>query len=158
MNTNLKSKPELNRSLVAIITSVVFTCVIGSFQDLGSTNQSQARVANRVENLASLSVAKPNPAKAITLTPNTSSKRVEETVIRGTKNTYLLAARGGQLVNIEVTSLEENAVFTIIAPNGDSLLQETFSWKGVLPETGEYQIVVGGTRGNATYNLAVAID
>jgi hypothetical protein len=35
--------------------------------------------------------------------------------------------------------------------------QETTDWKGELPRNGDYVIVVGGTRGNATYTLEVTV-
>ena len=158
MNTNLKPTSELNRSLVAIVTSVVFTCVIGSFQDFGSTNPTPTEVTNKVANIASASVAHTSSNKKVEFPPGSNSTAVDDTVIRGTTKTYLLKARGGQVIDIQITSPEKNAVFDIISPNGDSILKETFSWKGVLPETGDYQVVVGGTRGNATYNLAMEID
>ena len=37
------------------------------------------------------------------------------------------------------------------------ILQETTDWSGVLPEDGDYQVIVGGTRGNATYTMQVQI-
>jgi hypothetical protein len=38
------------------------------------------------------------------------------------------------------------------------LLTEGQNESVLLPETGDYQIIVGGTRGNATYTLDVAIE
>jgi hypothetical protein len=37
------------------------------------------------------------------------------------------------------------------------MISEQMNRKGVLPSTGKYLIVVGGTRGNATYKLTLAI-
>jgi hypothetical protein len=86
-----------------------------------------------------------------------SSKTVKDSVIRGTRDIYLLGANKGQQMNLNITSLEDNAVFDVVSPNGQILQQEARSWNGTLPQNGDYQIVVGGTRGNATYELTTAI-
>ncbi|MDW8202329.1 MAG: hypothetical protein RML75_14135, partial [Cyanobacteriota bacterium SKYGB_h_bin112] len=88
---------------------------------------------------------------------------VENSVVRGTTDTYLLNARAKQRMRVTITSLENNAVFDIVSPSGNLLQPET---SGVdvtnadltLPETGDYEIVVGGTRGNASYKLRIQID
>ncbi len=86
-----------------------------------------------------------------------SSKTVKDSVIRGTRDIYLLGANKGQQMNLNITSLEDNAVFDILSPNGQTLQQEARNWSGKLPQNGDYQIVVGGTRGNATYELTTEI-
>jgi hypothetical protein len=83
-------------------------------------------------------------------------------VIRGTRNRYLLGASAGQTMTVHITSVEANAVFIIYAPNGKALEgtdeeKDVTDWTGTLPETGDYVIEVGGTRGNATYTLKVTV-
>jgi hypothetical protein len=97
-----------------------------------------------------------NPIR-IKFTPGTSSKTIEQSVIRGERDTYLVGAKKGQRINLRITSLEKNAVFDVIAPGGKTIRQDATTWNGTLPASGDYQIVVGGTRGNATYKLAVEI-
>lgn len=82
---------------------------------------------------------------------------VENSVVRGERDIYLVRAQRRQSMRLNITSLEQNAVFDIQAPNGEYLKQGVTSWNGVLPRTGDYSIIVGGTRGNATYTLDVAI-
>ncbi len=65
-------------------------------------------------------------------------------------------------MSVRIVSLEDNAVFDVVAPpNGaearQTLKQEAVTWSSTLPETGDYQIVVGTTRGNANYRLQVTI-
>jgi hypothetical protein len=77
-------------------------------------------------------------------------------------------------MTVTISSLEDNAVFQIYEPgttvsrdsdrmvdvSGTALAGEDkdiMHWSGKLPETGSYLIVVGGTRGNATYKLDVGI-
>lgn len=86
-----------------------------------------------------------------------TSTTLKNSVIRGDRNTYMLYAKQGQLMNLKISSLENNAVFDLIAPDGKPIKQEIESWSGKLPSKGDYRIIVGGTRGNATYNLQVEI-
>jgi hypothetical protein len=86
-----------------------------------------------------------------------SSAVVEDAVVRGTRDIYLLGAKAGQKMTVSITSLENNAVFDIITPNQKIIKQEAMSWSSKLPANGDYRIVVGGTRGNATYKLQVEI-
>jgi hypothetical protein len=60
-------------------------------------------------------------------------------------------------MTVNITSLERNAVFDIQAPNGEYLQQGVTNWQGVLPRTGDYSVIVSGTRGNASYKLEVTI-
>ncbi len=93
----------------------------------------------------------------ITFAPGRSSATVKSGVVRGDRNTYQLNARAGQTMTISITSLENNAVFDLIAPDGTVLKQETMDWSGGLPANGDYTVIVGGTRGNATFEMRVSI-
>jgi hypothetical protein len=77
--------------------------------------------------------------------------------VRGTQDRYILRAGSGQTMTLRITSTEDNAVFDVMAPGGQSLASEVTDWTGDLPSAGDYTIVVGGTRGNATYRLSVTI-
>ncbi|NJR18796.1 MAG: hypothetical protein HC785_25865 [Calothrix sp. CSU_2_0] len=89
--------------------------------------------------------------------PGASSTTIKNSVVRSDRNTYLLGAKSGQQMNLKITSLENNAVFDVISPDGKAVEQEATTWSGKLPANGDYQIIVGGTRGNATYELTVEI-
>lgn len=85
---------------------------------------------------------------------------VENAVVRGTEDRYLVFAQAGQTMRVALTSLEDNAVFTLRAPNGTVLVNQTVAarqWEGRLPQTGDYVIIVAPTRGNATYQMVVTI-
>ena len=91
-----------------------------------------------------------------------TSATLKSSVIRGTRDRYLVEARAGQKMTVSITSVERNAVFAIYAPSHDTLEgasehQEVKNWSGKLPESGDYVIEVGGTRGNATYRLTVSV-
>jgi hypothetical protein len=76
---------------------------------------------------------------------------------------YLLGARAGQRMKVEISSVEGNASFQMTIPNNKGMLpgaswdDDATQWNGVLPETGDYVIEVAPTRGNATYRLKVEI-
>lgn len=87
-----------------------------------------------------------------------TSSQVQNSVVRGTRDTYLLNAAAGQTMRLSISSLENNAVFEVIGPDGAALAQEEEQLTLELPTSGDYQVIVGGTRGNATYTLDVAIE
>ena len=90
--------------------------------------------------------------------PGSSSATLSDAVVRGDRKTYLLGAQNGQQMDVSITSLEDNAVFDVIAPNGVVLSQEQTQESLTLPSSGDYLVVVGGTRGNATFDLTIAIN
>jgi hypothetical protein len=104
-----------------------------------------------------LLIAQESRTRRIQFRRNATSAVVEDAVVRGTRDTYLLRARRGQTMTVSITSLENNAVFDIQFPNGTIVQQEATSWRGVLSTTGDHKIIVGGTRGNATYRMQVSI-
>lgn len=90
------------------------------------------------------------------------SATISGAVVRGDRDTYILGAAAGQTMTVGITSLEKNAVFQIETPNGGYFdgageMDDAMSFTGELPRNGDYRIVVGGTRGNATYKLTVSI-
>jgi hypothetical protein len=64
----------------------------------------------------------------------------------------------GQTMNVEIQSVEGNAVFKVVAFNTNAVAEGEKSWSGELPQMGKYQIVVGTERGGASYTLSVSID
>ncbi|MGZ8847818.1 MAG: hypothetical protein ACXW3C_15270 [Pyrinomonadaceae bacterium] len=92
-----------------------------------------------------------------------SSTTINGAVVRGDRDRYYLGAKKGQTMSVKITSLEKNAVFQVFLPGEQEALagageeDDATNWSGELPEDAEYVIVVGGTRGNATYKLTVSI-
>ena len=104
-----------------------------------------------------------------------SSGMVSGGVLRGDRDQYFLMAGAGQWMEVQLDSLEDNAVFQLSiyqygtgegvqlegARDGD----DAQHWYGKLPHPGyskngsqnALDIVVGGTRGNASYDLTVTI-
>lgn len=85
-------------------------------------------------------------------------------VVRGDRDNYYIGARSGQMVTIAISSIEDNAVVELYFKHaGEWILAEappdSRVLYGALPDSddGQYRITVGGTRGNATYDLFVGI-
>ena len=87
-----------------------------------------------------------------------SSAVIKRAVIRGEQDTFLLWAKKGQRMILRISALEKNAAFDLVAPGGSTIASEATSWNDALPANGNYRIVVGPTRGNATYELRVEIQ
>lgn len=90
--------------------------------------------------------------------PGTSSAFLSNSVVRGDRDVYLLGAQGGQTMVVSISALEDNAAFSIVSPAGEILVLEAVDEELLLPNTGDYQVIVGGTRGNASYDLFIAIE
>jgi hypothetical protein len=87
-----------------------------------------------------------------------TSANVKGGLVRGDRKIYLLTANQGQKMTLNVTSPEKNAVYDLVSPDGKVLEQETSQSSVTLPKSGDYQIILSGTRGNASYNLTVEIQ
>ena len=101
--------------------------------------------------------------KKIRFAKGKTSATLKGAVVRGDRDRYMLNARKGQAMTVNVTSLENNAVFQIYLPGeqeshpGAGTGDDATSWTGELPANSDYVIVVGGTRGNASYTLKVSV-
>lgn len=89
---------------------------------------------------------------------------MSNSVVRGDRDNYYFGARSGQMVTIAISSIEDNAVVELYFKRGDEWLlaeapPDSRVLYGALPDSddGQYRITVGGTRGNATYDLFVGI-
>ena len=99
--------------------------------------------------------------KTVRFAKDRSSATYSNAVIRGESDVYVLRANGGQRMSVSITSEEDNAVFQVEGPGGYLLGAEPgsdrTSWSGQLPADGKYRVIVGGTRGNATYTVTISI-
>lgn len=93
------------------------------------------------------------------------STTVGNAVIRGDMDSYHFNAKPGQRIATAITSFEDNAVFEVFYRKNSKWsaikgTQEGRVWYGTLPqsESNRYKIEVGGTRGNASYELFVGFS
>ena len=100
-------------------------------------------------------------AEAVQFLPEDSWTVIEGGVLQGERGQfYELTASTEQAMLVSIESLEDNAVYDVISPSGNILLQEKTSESTtmiVLPEDGKYLIRTGSSRGNTSYTLTVDI-
>lgn len=90
--------------------------------------------------------------------PGTSGTTVSGSLVRREANLYLVSAQEGQTMAPIAASEGNNAVFQVLSPSGVMLIREDMETELALPETGTYEIVVAGSRGNASYDLTITIQ
>jgi hypothetical protein len=101
--------------------------------------------------------------KRIKFPRGSTSTVINNAVLRDEIDQYILNARAGQKMKVEISSIEDNASFQITRPDKTQLLpgagfdDDAKHWNGELPDSGDYTIEVAPTRGNATYRLKVEI-
>ena len=113
-------------------------------------------------------LAPPTPGdgvrKRIRFARGRNSAVVSGAVIRGERDRYIVGAKEGQKMTVSIKSLEDNAVFQIYFMGEQESLEgagdgdDAMKWSGELPASVDYVIVVGPTRGNASYKLEVKIE
>jgi len=109
------------------------------------------------------SVSADGVKKKVRFAPGTSATTIRGAVVRGDRDRYYVGAKAGQTMSVKITSSEKNAVFQIYFHGEEESLpgagdgDDATTWSGKLPIDNEYVLVVGGTRGNATYALTISI-
>ena len=84
-------------------------------------------------------------------------------MISGERDRYTLDLQPGETLDVQVTALESNAVFTILGPDrapipGTQEGQDITQWSAPISVGGVYAILVGPTRGSAMYTLKVQVS
>jgi hypothetical protein len=115
------------------------------------------------------------PVMRIDVAPGASELVVSNAAIRGERVLYAIELAAGQHLTVRVTAAEDNAVFQLYAPGaraervdygievaGEPLAgaaegDDATSWDGAIDRQGDYLIVVGSTRGNATFKLNLVV-
>ncbi len=104
-------------------------------------------------------IAQTARSRRIQFARGSSSATIRDSVIRGERNVYILGARAGQTmrVNISSSQAQGGALFDVVSPDGVVLETGATTFEQQLPASGNYRIVVGGSRGNASFSLNVSI-
>jgi hypothetical protein len=113
--------------------------------------------------------------KEVRFARGTSGAQYDGAVVRGDRDVYSIKARKGQRMTLRIVAAEKNAAVQVYAPGAkteirDSTLNvsgvtlrgagegdDAAKWTGTLPKSGTYVLVVGSTRGNATYRLNIMV-
>lgn len=149
------SKRSLN---LAVASSVSLIFLASATQAISTTSSSSHVTLQEQANTNSQTLIAAGVKKRIQFPKGESSAKVSGAVIRGESDVYTLNAKADQTMNLSISSTEANAVFKLVDPNGNTLAEDVTSWSDTLPLTGDYQVFVAGTRGNAEYTLQVSIN
>ncbi len=137
------------------ITSVNHLPIYGG---VSSAVNSLVNISSEVNNSNPVLMAQAR-GRRIEFANNASSATVEGSVVRGDRLVYMVGASRGQSmsINIASTQAQGGALFTVIDPVGTVLDTGVSSFSRELTRSGDYQISVGGSRGNASFSLTVGI-
>ena len=87
-----------------------------------------------------------------------SSTTVQGKVSIALPDTYLLGARAGQVMTVQLTSQSKSVRFLVMSPTSRNLMADNSrSWTGTLPETGDYTILVDADENGGTYSMMISI-
>jgi hypothetical protein len=124
---------------------------------------------------AAADAANPNLPRELRFAKGKTSVTVNGAVIRGERQVWRFGAREGQQAILKVSAVENNAAIEVWQPGatlpadwtigdvegrplpGAAPGDDATGWNGTLPASGDYLVVVGPTRGNATYRLTLTI-
>lgn len=70
---------------------------------------------------------------------------------------YILGARRGQMMSVHLASADKHAGFQLYPIKGQMLADGANDWKGELPETNDYMIVVSTSSRLANFTLEITI-
>lgn len=86
-----------------------------------------------------------------------TSATVQGMVTISLPDTWLVGARAGQVMTVQLQSQRKSVNFLVSSPISTSLIADnTRSWSGTLPENGDYTIIVQSDS-RATYTLTIMI-
>lgn len=156
-SSRIRLLPLFSLPLIALAIAPNQTMALEEYNAIAANHPATSQLTTANPTQPPLLLAQNVRTRRINFARGRSSTVVENAVVRGGRDVYLLNAKARQKMTLSITSLERNAVFDITGPNGKILGQDTTRWSGALPATGNYKIIVGGTRGNASYKLRVAI-
>ena len=87
-----------------------------------------------------------------------SSATVQGKVSIALSDTWVIGARAGQVMTVQLTSPRGSVRFMLMTSRTTtSLADNTTSWTGTLPETGDYLILVDTGAKAATYSMTISI-
>lgn len=86
-----------------------------------------------------------------------SSATVQGRVTVALSDTWLVGARAGQVMSVQLTSPGKVRFMLMTSSTTTSLADNTRSWTGTLPETGDYLILVDTGAKAATYSMTISI-
>lgn len=122
----------------------------------------QASVASSIpSHLESPTIlAQSSRERQIVFAPGAASASVSTSIVRGDRAIYLLRADRDQTMTVTIDSTPEQggALFNVISPSGEILSSGSASFRQTLRQSGDYRIIVSGSRGNPSFNMTISIN
>ncbi len=88
----------------------------------------------------------------------TSSTTVQGNASIALPDTYLVGARAGQVMTVQLTAARKSVRFLVMSPSTRNLIADNArNWTGTLPETGDYHIIVDADARGGTYSMTISI-
>ena len=88
----------------------------------------------------------------------TSSTTIQGKVSIALPDTLIVGARAGQVMSVQLTAPSKSVKFMLMTyKTTASLADNTRSWTGTLPETGDYIILVDCDEKGSTYSMTISI-
>ena len=100
-------------------------------------------------------------AERVQFAPGETRQTLRNSVVEGELYAYVLRARAGQEMSVTLASEEDNAIFIVRTPLGETLVgfdEKATSFVGTLPATGDYVVAVRGTVGSVSASYTLDID
>ena len=110
-------------------------------------------------NIVHMETGESKPAyRRIQFKRGTSSTTLSGKVSVALPDTYLLGARAGQVLTVQLTAPRNSVRFLVMSPTTRSLVADNArTWTGTLPETGDYTILVDAGEQGGTYSMTITI-
>jgi hypothetical protein len=72
-------------------------------------------------------------------------------------DTYLIGARAGQTMTVQLTAPRKSVRFLVMSPTTNLIADNSRGWSGALPENGDYTIIVDADEVGGTYTMTITI-
>lgn len=72
-------------------------------------------------------------------------------------DTYLIGARAGQVMTVQLTAPRKSVRFLVMTPKTNLIADNSRGWSGALPESGDYTIIVDADEVGGTYSMTISI-
>ena len=86
-----------------------------------------------------------------------SSATLQGKVSIAMPDTYVVGARAGQVMTVQLTAPRKSVSFTVMSQATSTLADNTRNWTGTLPENGDYIIIVDGDERGGIYTMTISI-
>ena len=108
--------------------------------------------------IANLETGESKPAyRRVQFQRGASSATVRGKASIALPDTYLVGARAGQVMTVQLTAPRKSVRFLVMTPKTNLIADNSRGWSGALPESGDYTIIVDADEFGGTYSMTISI-